>query len=141
MGLLEQANRGVVFLDEVEQLNHENQTRLLSVIKRRQVKPLGYGADKPCDLRIIASTNADLLALVREKKFREDLYYALSVLPINVPPLRERREDIPYIVTAYAAEMNKKYHQKSASPRRPSSACRATTGPAIFGSCTMWWSA
>ena len=112
VGLLEQANRGVVFLDEVEQLNHESQTRLLSVIKRRQVKPLGYGADKPCDLRIIASTSADLLALVREKKFREDLYYALSVLPINVPPLRERREDIPYIVTAYAAEMNKKYHQK-----------------------------
>lgn len=111
-GLLEQANRGVVFLDEVEQLNHESQTRLLSAIKRRQVKPLGYGADKPCDLRIIASTSADLLALVREKKFREDLYYALSVLPINVPPLRERREDIPYIVTAYAAEMNKKYHQK-----------------------------
>ena len=95
-GLLEQANRGVVFLDEVEQLNHESQTRLLSAIKRRQVKPLGYGADKPCDLRIIASTSADLLALVREKKFREDLYYALSVLPINVPPLRERREDIPY---------------------------------------------
>lgn len=95
-----------------EQLNHESQTRLLSAIKRRQVKPLGYGADKPCDLRIIASTSADLLALVREKKFREDLYYALSVLPINVPPLRERREDIPYIVTAYAAEMNKKYHQK-----------------------------
>ena len=102
----------MVFLDEVEQLNHESQTRLLSAIKRRQVKPLGYGADKPCDLRIIASTSADLLALVREKKFREDLYYALSVLPINVPPLRERREVIPYIVTAYAAEMNKKYHQK-----------------------------
>ena len=67
VGLLEQANRGVVFLDEVEQLNHECQTRLLSVIKRRQVKPLGYGADKPCDLRIIASTSADLLALVRER--------------------------------------------------------------------------
>ena len=71
-GLLEQANRGVVFLDEVEQLNHESQTRLLSAIKRRQVKPLGYGTDKPCDLRIIASTSADLLALVREKKFREE---------------------------------------------------------------------
>ena len=51
----------MVFLDEVEQLNHESQTRLLSAIKRRQVKPLGYGADKPCDLRIIASTSADLL--------------------------------------------------------------------------------
>ena len=112
MGLLERANNGVVFLDEVEQLNHESQTRLLSVIRRRQLKPLGYSADKPCDIRVIASTSADLLALVREKRFREDLYYALSVLPVNVPPLRERREDIPYIVTAYVAEMNKKYHQK-----------------------------
>lgn len=111
-GVLEQANHGVIFLDEVEQLNHECQTRLYSVIKRRLLRPLGYGSDKPCDLRIIASTSADLMELVREKKFREDLYYALSVLPINVPPLRERREDIPYIVTAHVAEMNKKYHQK-----------------------------
>ena len=103
---------GAVCQDEVEQLNHESQTRLLSVIRRRQLKPLGYSADKPCDIRVIASTSADLLALVREKRFREDLYYALSVLPVNVPPLRERREDIPYIVTAYVAEMNKKYHQK-----------------------------
>ena len=87
MGLLERANNGVVFLDEVEQLNHESQTRLLSVIRRRQLKPLGYSADKPCDIRIIASTSADLLALVREKRFREDLYYAISVLPVNVPPL------------------------------------------------------
>ena len=111
-GVLELANHGVIFLDEVEQLNHECQTRLYSVIKRRLLRPLGYGSDKPCDLRIIASTSADLMELVREKKFREDLYYALSVLPINVPPLRERREDIPYIVTAHVAEMNKKYHQK-----------------------------
>ena len=110
VGLLEQANRGVVFLDEVEQLNHECQTRLLSVIKRRQVKPLGYGADKPCDLRIIASTSADLLALVREKKFREDLYYALSVLPINVPPLRERREDIIPLINHFLMVENQKYH-------------------------------
>ena len=109
-GLLEQANRGVVFLDEVEQLNHESQTRLLSAIKRRQVKPLGYGADKPCDLRIIASTSADLLALVREKKFREDLYYALSVLPINVPPLRERREDIIPLINHFLMVENQKYH-------------------------------
>ena len=103
-GLLEQANRGVVFLDEVEQLNHESQTRLLSVIRRRQLKPLGYSADKPCDLRIIASTSADLLALVREKKFREDLYYRLSVVPIYIPPLRERPEDILKLVKHYFFE-------------------------------------
>ena len=118
VGLLEQANRGVVFLDEVEQLNHECQTRLLSVIKRRQVKPLGYGADKPCDLRIIASTSADLLALVREKKFREDLYYALSVLPINVPPLRERREDIAPLATFFLDYYCKRYSRTKVLSRR-----------------------
>ena len=89
MGLLEGANNGVVFLDEVEQLNHESQTRLLSVIRRRQLKPLGYSADKPCDIRVIASTSADLLALVREKRFRAGERAAAAGTPGGYPLYRD----------------------------------------------------
>ena len=89
----------------------------------------------------MAATNEDLEQAISEGRFREDLYYALSVLPINVPPLRERREDIPYIVTAYAAEMNKKYHQKKRFAPETIICMQSYNWPGNIRSCTMWWSA
>ena len=111
-GLFELAHRGTLFLDEVEGMSPALQVKLLRVLQEREIMRLGDSQVTPINIRVIAATNKNLWQMVKEGKFREDLYYALSVLPINVPPLRERREDIPYIVTAYAAEMNKKYHQK-----------------------------
>ena len=97
-GYFEIANRGTIFFDEVGTISPETQAKLLRVIQEREFMPLGSSEVVRVDVRILAATNADLRKLVEEGKFREDLYYRLNVINISLPPLRERREDIPLLV-------------------------------------------
>lgn len=109
MGVFESADKGTVFLDEVGDLPLEMQVHLLRVLQEMQVKRIGGVRSIPVDVRIIAATNRDLMDMVHEKTFREDLYYRLNVVPISIPPLWERRGDILPLIQAFLAEMNKKY--------------------------------
>ena len=93
-GLFETAQDGTIFLDEISELPLNLQVKLLQVIQERQITPVGGTKQIPIDVRIISATNRDLESLVKEGRFREDLYYRLNVVPINVPPLRERPDDI-----------------------------------------------
>lgn len=105
-GLLELANEGTLFLDEIGDMPLASQAKLLRVIETRRFKRLGGTTDHQLDIRIVAATNRDLELAVREGKFREDLFYRLNVIPITVPPLRERREDIPLLIRHYIEKYN-----------------------------------
>jgi DNA-binding NtrC family response regulator len=110
-GYFETANRGTIFFDEIGTISLETQTKLLRVIQEREFMPLGSAETLKVDVRIVAATNADLKKLVDEGKFREDLYYRLNVINLALPPLRERKEDIPPLVehffTKYCRENEK----------------------------------
>ncbi len=97
IGLFQQANGGSIFLDEIGDISPSIQTKLLRVLQEKEIKPLGDTRTVTVDVRIIASTNQDLKRKIRESQFREDFYYRLNVLPIELPPLRKRPEDIPLI--------------------------------------------
>jgi transcriptional regulator with PAS, ATPase and Fis domain len=98
IGKFELANKGVIFLDEVGDMPLYLQVKLLRVLQERKISRIGSNQLIDLDVRVIAATNRNLLELIRENKFREDLYYRLNVIPLNVPPLRERREDIKEII-------------------------------------------
>ncbi|HLI86205.1 MAG TPA: sigma-54 dependent transcriptional regulator [Bryobacteraceae bacterium] len=97
-GYFEVADRGTIFFDEIGTIGAETQIKLLRVLQEKEFTPLGSNDPIRVDVRILAATNADLYQLVREGKFREDLYYRLNVINVNLPPLRERKEDIPLLV-------------------------------------------
>jgi transcriptional regulator with GAF, ATPase, and Fis domain len=106
-GYFEQAHEGTLFLDEIGDLPLELQTKLLRVLQDRTVQRIGGLKKIPFDVRIVAATHRDIRAMVSAGTFREDLYYRLNVLPINIPPLRERRDDIPLLVDYFATNFCK----------------------------------
>jgi len=108
MGLFEQAHKGSIFLDEIGEISPDIQARLLRVLQERKVRRVGDDRLTSVDVRIIVSTNKDLYQLVEKKKFREDLYYRINVLNLNLPPMWKRREDVPLLVNFFI----KKYKQK-----------------------------
>jgi transcriptional regulator with PAS, ATPase and Fis domain len=97
LGLLDVAHRGTLFLDEVGDMDPSLQPKLLKVIEEQRFRRLGDVRGRSVDVRLIAATHQDLGLLMQQKRFREDLYFRISALPLAIPPLRERREDIPYL--------------------------------------------
>lgn len=107
-GLFEEAEGGTIFLDEIGDMNQAMQAKLLRVIQERKIRAVGDTVDRDIDVRLIAATHKDLKQAIRNQGFREDLYYRLAVIPIVIPPLRHRREDIPlladHFLKKYSAE-------------------------------------
>lgn len=125
MGLIEFANQGTLYLDEVAELPLNMQAKLLTVLQTRNLVRVGGNNSRPVNVRVIAATNMDLLGLVRQKKFREDLFYRLNVLEIRMPPLRERRNDISEFINHFTELFNEKYRQhRSFDPRAVSALMR-----------------
>jgi transcriptional regulator with PAS, ATPase and Fis domain len=100
-GLFEVANGGTLFLDEIGNMGMDTQAKILRVLQDRRFTPLGGTQETQVDVRIVAATNVDLRTAVREGKFRDDLFYRLNVISIDLPPLRSRREDIPLLVNRF----------------------------------------
>jgi len=118
VGIFEAASQGTLLLDEVGELPKSLQVKLLRVLQEKTVRRIGDTTPRPVDIRILASTNRDLAAMVESGEFREDLYYRLNVVPIRIPPLRERKEDIFPLVQAFLEKFCKRYHtEKSLHPR------------------------
>lgn len=106
IGLFEVANGSTIFLDEIAELSLNSQAKLLRVIDKKEITRLGSNTPIKVNVRIIAATNQNLKKMVLEKKFRQDLYYRLNVYPINLPPLRTRKEDIQLLVEKFVNDFN-----------------------------------
>jgi DNA-binding NtrC family response regulator len=113
-GLFEIADRGTLFLDEIGTMSMDTQSKILRVLQDRKFMHLGGVHEIQADVRIIAATNVDLKQLVREGRFRDDLFYRLNVITVDLPPLRQRREDIPLLVDFFLS----KYSEENERPRR-----------------------
>lgn len=107
-GRFEMADGGTIFLDEIGELDLSCQVKLLRVLQEQQFEPLGDSHTRQVDIRIVSATNADLSQMVSDKTFREDLFYRINLITIHLPPLRERREDIPLLVRHFAADAAKR---------------------------------
>jgi two-component system response regulator AtoC len=103
-GLFEQANRGTLFLDEIGDIGLNLQARLLRALQEGTIRPVGTNDPVEVDVRVVAATNRDLVQSVKNGRFREDLFYRLNVVNIRIPPLRERREDIPLLAEHFAVK-------------------------------------
>jgi PAS domain S-box-containing protein len=112
MGRFEEAHHGTIFLDEIGEITPYIQVKLLRVLQEREVERVGESKKRKIDIRIIAATHQNLMDLTSMGKFREDLFYRLKVFPITIPPLRERREDIPFLVRHFIDKGNKRDDRK-----------------------------
>ena len=128
-GLFEEASGGTIFLDEIADTSPQFQAKLLRVLQEGEIKPVGSTRSIKIDVRVISATNKDLADLIKAKAFREDLYYRLAVLPLLIPPLRERREDIPLLAG----------HFVSAASRRHRRPARDVTPDAMQALCDADW--
>jgi len=106
LGKFELAHRGTIFLDEVGDMSPSTQAKVLRVLEQKELERLGGDKTLKVDVRVIAATNQDLSQALKEKRFREDLYFRLNVFPIQLPPLRERKEDIPILIDNFLADIN-----------------------------------
>ena len=110
IGAFELADGGTIFLDEISELPFNLQSKLLRALQQKEITRLGGNKPLKVDVRIIAATNQNLLDMVARKEFRNDLFYRLNVIPVNIPPLRDRREEIPDFVSHFTKLFNKKYN-------------------------------
>ena len=111
-GRFEQANGGTIFMDEISTMDYRTQIALLRVLETKTIHPIGARNSLTVNVRIIGATNRDLLELVSAGQFREDLYYRFNVFTIQLPPLRDRKDDIPLIANEYIRKFAKKYRKK-----------------------------
>jgi len=118
-GIFEEADGGTVFFDEIATLTEETQSKILRVLQEKEIQPLGSNQIKKVDVRILAATNIDLLPRVKSGEFREDLYYRLNIINIHLPPLRERKEDIPLLADAFLKKFTRENNKaiKGMSPK------------------------
>jgi transcriptional regulator with PAS, ATPase and Fis domain len=110
-GLFEEADGGTVFLDEIGDINPSLQIKLLRVLEDQMIRPVGSTRSSKVDLRFLAATNRDLFRAVREGRFREDLYYRINTITLLLPPLRDRKEDIPLVVGHYLIKYAKEFQR------------------------------
>lgn len=113
-GLLEQAGKGTLFLDEINSMSLVLQAKMLRVLEEKKFRRLGSNQEEPMNCRIISSTNVDCHNLLAENKMREDFYYRVAVVNLNIPPLRERQQDILFLTNYFANKFNKAYGKKIA---------------------------
>lgn len=116
IGRFEMADRGTLFLDDVDDINMVFQVKLLRALQERRFERVGGMKSIEVDIRVVAATKKDLWEMVRQNKFRDDLYYRLNVITINIPPLRERKDDIPLLVDYFIDRYGKKYNKKRRLP-------------------------
>ena len=129
-GLFVEADGGTLFLDEIGEMAIGLQAKLLRALETSAVRPVGGGAERPVDVRIVAATNRDLARAVQERTFREDLYYRLHVIPVHLPPLRARRDDIPLLVTHFVERY---------AARQPDAPPREVTGEVLRRMMELPW--
>ena len=118
-GRFEEAEGGAIFLDEIGEISPYIQVKLLRVLQQREVERVGESRRRKIDLRVITATNKDLYQLVRTGEFRQDLYYRLKVFPIDVPPFRHRKEDIPLLANHLSTSRTAKRAKRSRDSPRP----------------------
>ena len=119
-GRFELADRGTLFLDEIGDISLELQPKLLRAVQEQEFERLGSAATIQVNVRMIAATHRDLRAMIQDEKFREDLFYRFNVFPIEIPPLRERREDIPLLVNFFVSQFASRMHKQIRSISRQS---------------------
>ena len=134
VGKIEQANGGTVFLDEIGDMPFSIQAKILRLLQERSIERLGGRQTIPVDVRILAATNRDLEAALAEGRFREDLYYRLKVVTISLPPLRERRDDIPAVNRLFSLAL---CHRAGHGQSRNYARCRCSLKqPSVAGQCS-----
>ena len=137
-GKVEAADGGTLFLDEIGEMSMELQVKMLRMIQEGEIEKIGTTAPQKVDVRIIAATHRNLQAMIEDGTFREDLFYRLSVIPLTLPPLRERSADIPELVQHFFLKSRRKSGVPTSCYRRRSYlTSSATPGPAIFGNCRI----
>ncbi|HTT20097.1 MAG TPA: sigma 54-interacting transcriptional regulator, partial [Candidatus Sulfotelmatobacter sp.] len=117
-GRFELADRGTLFLDEIGDISLELQPKLLRAVQEQEFERLGSASTIQVNVRMIAATHRDLRAMIQEEKFREDLFYRFNVFPIEIPPLRERREDIPLLVNYFVSKLSQRMRKQITSVSR-----------------------